>query len=609
MGSYAIVQTAGGDLIRVAPDGSQLPLPLPPGVTVSPYQRVRGAVFNRRVILVNGVSRNIQLDENLIPRILTPRPPQAAPVANTGGAGSVTGTYVYRYTFAITSGDRVLSESEMSPPSAAVTVAAQNIALTSVGLSSDPGVNARRIYRTANGPGDEYYLVAQVPDNSTTAYTDDKTDEETLLFPAEDLGSPPGFTEQDRMEAIVVWRDRGWGPSSLYPDRLYYSGNRLQYAWPNYVVIQPEGSDLAGITGLAPRRDELMVGRRRALWSIVGDIPARFQAICRVPSVGIWATDSTAIVDNTVYFLGEFGVYTWGDDGLRCISSEKKVEAWFKGDDYFNREYLHLAIGVWNRQEDTYDLFLPAAGSTALDRWVSFDIRRRAWYGPHVTAAVASLGAATNLESSADRLELHVGGSDGVIYRMNRETRTDGADTPIVARAAVAHHHDGRPDDTKVWGRLTVHTKKESAGTLTIERRVGDLDAPSGPQSVVSLTRVDTVATVTTAAPHLLGDGEDVLIFGADQAEYNGTVRITVTGPTTFTFSVAGSPATPATGTIAVLHPMRANLVHLLTKDRSVPGRLGVGRYCQLTFENAEVGQNVELRGYEVDPVVVKGRR
>lgn len=68
--------------------------------------------------------------------------------------------------------------------------------------------------------------------------------------------------------------------------------------------------------------------------------------------------------------------------------------------------------------------------------------------------------------------------------------------------------------------------------------------------SVSSITRVGTVATVTTPTAHNLGSIVPVTISGAVETEYNGVKSITVTGPTTFTFDVAGSPATPATGTI-----------------------------------------------------------
>lgn len=70
--------------------------------------------------------------------------------------------------------------------------------------------------------------------------------------------------------------------------------------------------------------------------------------------------------------------------------------------------------------------------------------------------------------------------------------------------------------------------------------------------SVTSLTRSGSTATATTSAAHGFVNDQVVVVSGAGQPEYNGEKRITVTGSTTFTFTVSGSPATPATGTIAV---------------------------------------------------------
>jgi len=68
--------------------------------------------------------------------------------------------------------------------------------------------------------------------------------------------------------------------------------------------------------------------------------------------------------------------------------------------------------------------------------------------------------------------------------------------------------------------------------------------------SIVSITRVSSTATVTHTAAHLLMTGDRVTISGATQAEYNGTFSITVTSATSYTYAVTGTPATPATGTL-----------------------------------------------------------
>lgn len=68
--------------------------------------------------------------------------------------------------------------------------------------------------------------------------------------------------------------------------------------------------------------------------------------------------------------------------------------------------------------------------------------------------------------------------------------------------------------------------------------------------SITGITRSGSTATATTAVAHGLATGETVRVSGAAETEYNGDVVITVASPTTFTYTVTGSPATPATGTL-----------------------------------------------------------
>lgn len=68
-------------------------------------------------------------------------------------------------------------------------------------------------------------------------------------------------------------------------------------------------------------------------------------------------------------------------------------------------------------------------------------------------------------------------------------------------------------------------------------------------QSVASITRASTAATVTLNS-HGYSNGDEITITGATQAEYNGSVIISNVTTNTFDYTVSGSPATPATGTI-----------------------------------------------------------
>ena len=66
-------------------------------------------------------------------------------------------------------------------------------------------------------------------------------------------------------------------------------------------------------------------------------------------------------------------------------------------------------------------------------------------------------------------------------------------------------------------------------------------------QTISTITHVGAVATLTTASPHGLVDGNRVTISGATSSEYNGTYVIEVTGASTFTYVMASTPAANAT--------------------------------------------------------------
>lgn len=69
--------------------------------------------------------------------------------------------------------------------------------------------------------------------------------------------------------------------------------------------------------------------------------------------------------------------------------------------------------------------------------------------------------------------------------------------------------------------------------------------------SVSSLTRSGTIATGTTASTHTIGVGMEITIAGANETEYNGAFTVvSVPALNQFTYTVSGSPSTPATGTI-----------------------------------------------------------
>ena len=95
----------------------------------------------------------------------------------------------------------------------------------------------------------------------------------------------------------------------------------------------------------------------------------------------------------------------------------------------------------------------------------------------------------------------------------------------------------------------------EIAGTIAYDKS----EPKETSFSVTLITRTLSVATVTTAAVHSMDSTNMIEISGANETAYNGTFQITVTGASTFTYVVTGTPDTPATGTIVYKKNIRYN--------------------------------------------------
>jgi hypothetical protein len=105
----------------------------------------------------------------------------------------------------------------------------------------------------------------------------------------------------------------------------------------------------------------------------------------------------------------------------------------------------------------------------------------------------------------------------------------------------------------------------------------------------VTITTSGNVATATMAGGHPFVTGQTVVHSGAVQTQYNGAVVVTVTSPTTYTFTVSGNPASPATGTIAAVAGLTSDLVALAGVER-----VNNGTDVEFVFTRAD---GVEIRG------------
>lgn len=474
MGYY--LASFGGSLYRITTAGVATALTLPAGVVLDTTRRARMAVLQKNTVLVNQGTRGLVIDANgdVFPMGLA-SPTTAPPVAGTL-SGALSGTYRARYSHVVKDADgNLLAESPLSPISAQISLAAKQLTVQ-VEVSPESTVTHRRLYRTVSG-GSVFFPWFDIEGNTLTQSSDDMSD--TLLAnitaPTE-LGPPPGSLPFTYMTLCVEWKGRLWGVGSINVDDLRYSGAGSVYGWPSSydLPLAPLGADSFGITGIMPRRDELGVAKREIIWKITGDSPSNFEPIKVIEGKGCFSADSIKVIRDVAYFLGDDGVYTWGPDGVKCISDDK-VRSWFASDTYFNRAQFPNAFAKYNARYHSYELHLANAGSSVIDRWVTYDITSGEWFGPHKTAAFTPQMAGEIFDANGISVPVLLG-NDGKIYLENAVGLYGDNGVAIEFRMTTKAHTCDTPDITKLFEDWSLLNEAESSdGALSIACTIGDV--------------------------------------------------------------------------------------------------------------------------------------
>lgn len=472
--------------------GTLTTLTLPTGVTLDATRKPKFAILNQWVVMTNSPSKNLAIDPEGTVRVMVPAPPTAPPTLVAGSGTGLTGTYQGRYSNIVTNSDgELLMESPLGPISQAVVVANKDLSWSDIEVSSDT-ISARRAYRNLTA-GSVFYQLLDHDGNTSTAFLNNTPDASLSLLPAlsATLISPPGTVPGIRFKNIIEWKSRLWAmpdsPDLL--DTVFASETNKIYAWPNKLIAHPTGQDSLGLVGFAPRRNQLGLLKRNGLWSIAGQASSTGIAIDNVSisqitsnKAGCVSADSIIVVNDKVYWLGVDGVYEWSDTGVNNLTDDT-VAPWFKTDTYFNRSRFGNAFAKYNELRNQIDFHVAALGSSVEDRWVSFNLTNRKWYGPHKTAKFTPSHAAHVRDANVLPLTL-VGGTDGVIYAANSTSYHDGTVTPIDFDCYGPFHSGDEPDIEHCWGQLSVLSRIEAAGTLTITPTVGRLN--SSPQAAIT---------------------------------------------------------------------------------------------------------------------------
>lgn len=155
-------------------------------------------------------------------------------------------------------------------------------------------------------------------------------------------------------------------------------------------------------------------------------------------------------------------------------------------------------------------------------------------------------------------------------------------------------------------------TAKDADTAAAVQSARALLYASTG--TTVTITRSGSTATVTHTG-HGKSTNDKVVISGAAQGEYNGIKTITVSDANTYTYTVSGTPATPATGTITsyrVILDGDTNASGILqttafnyTADLAVTGRVRKGTSSTF-YKTSPLSGTITANGLDVTAFLVK---
>lgn len=454
-------------------------LVMPAGVTIDRTKRARFAVINQVVVISNAPSVNVWVDPFDFTvyklAIVAPVTPLAAAPS---GAGPLTGTYLYRYTFGQRLRGRLVNESPLSPVMAAgVALTANDAALSAISVDGTSGTptNVRRIYRTTTN-GADYFFDFEIANNSATTATDSTPDAglDLTVFDIGIMNAPAGTDGTNQLTLLVAYKGSlfGVGSDADQVDHLIFTEDSLPYAWSGFndIPANPTGEDRFGITGLAPRRDSMLVYKRTRTYKLLGSSGDDFALAVLLQKIGSLSADSVLTINDKTYWLGADGVYSIDDNDTVANLTRATVDGWFTTDAFFDRSLFTSAVGSWNPVSNSYELQIGT-------QWVAFQIDSGRWFGPHETSALTPTGRAV-LRTPAGVYRSFVGGSDGCLYLQNAPPPDDiaisGARAAINADWTLTPMFDGDPGVTHYWGQPDLQARVEATGvTLTITSKIG----------------------------------------------------------------------------------------------------------------------------------------
>ena len=231
--------------------------------------------------------------------------PTSAPTYTTG-AGNLTGTYRYCYTY-YNSADG--TESEPSPYTGDIVLSSNNVTLTFIS-STNAQTDSIRIYRIG-GNISVMSLVDTIP-NTTTSYTDNIADNaiDGLILASSTNGMPPAGIKYLTLHNAMLFGAVG--------DKLYFSKIGQPNAWSEFDFIDFDYN----ITGMGVTPNGLVVFTENTSHIILGNTADTFSKFLLSDKIGCIEHRTVKSMSNVLVWLSTSGICISSGSSINTISRD-----------------------------------------------------------------------------------------------------------------------------------------------------------------------------------------------------------------------------------------------------------------------------------------------
>lgn len=348
--------------------------------------------------------------------------PTAAPVIADGAAGAIpAASFKSVYTFY---NANTGMESNPSPVSnTLVHGGALKINWTAIGISDNVQVTSRRIYRTLPDQSGEYFLVAEIADNTTTIFTGDNV----LAQDLDDAVSNVNGTPPSGLLFGSVWKERLFASDGK---DLFNSEDGLIEAFDPENIIPVFPDDGHEMRATHPFGDRLVIGKTNKIHYLVGSDPQTFALLTLSDKHGCVSHHSMQSAEGHLFWLGSDNVYRSDGSNVIGIASVKLRDIINSMDDAAARDSFAMVFPTlgW------YVLCIPGYAQ------LIYNYRTDVW--ATVTTA-AYMQAAGDFFDTNFAQEMYVADDSGHVYRFH-DTAYGYDDSASVLGTAITANARGR---------------------------------------------------------------------------------------------------------------------------------------------------------------------